>query len=109
MGPEEMLALLATENIYVPELDVKQEVMDDSMEDYPPTLVWNKALYRQSWSWTTTVPCSPCRRRRYQHHRWMPPQPAQDAGPFWGPPPHHWMLPPYIDLTKDEDGEDGGA
>ena len=130
MGLEEMLALLATGDVYIPELDVKKEVkedvMEEAMEDRPPTPVWNGGMYELSWSWTTTVPCilllslSPA--PRVARAPWSPPPPHPpcstyrghraslgDAMTFLGPPSHLWTPPTYIDLTKDDDGEDGGA
>ena len=80
-GLLEMLELSASSDVYVPELDVKQEVKEEPTEE-------------RAWA-----PWSP------------PPSPLQPAHhspvPFWEALPHLWMPPPFIDLTSDS--EDGGA
>ena len=65
-GLQFMLELSASGDVYVPELDVKQEVKEEAMEDVraeapreeEPT-GWNPALVGQSWTWTETVSCTP--------------------------------------------------
>ena len=85
-----MLELLAYRDVYIPEVDIKQEAKE--------VVKAEPAVERALASWSP--PPEPM--------SWPPPPPTQYApGPIWGPPPHLWTPPPYIDLTSD-DG-DGGA
>lgn len=99
-------------------------VEDEEGDDSKPATRWNPALVGQSWSWTTTVPCTPelvsAPAAWVGAGSWSPlhqPEPQQvlpvpPATPAHAPPPPPmvpWPYPlkPPPDLTKDEsDGHD---
>ena len=94
-GLQEMLELSASGDVYVSELDMKQKVKMKVKEE---------ATEERAWApWSPPPPHPPC--STYRGHRAI----LGDAMTFLGRASHLWTPPTYIDLTKDDDGEDGGA
>ncbi|KAE8794375.1 histone-lysine n-methyltransferase atxr3 [Hordeum vulgare] len=111
-----MLALYAAGDVVVPELkmmDVKEEVKEEK-----PVAAFHPGLVGQRWSWSCTTtdmadamgagswcPMSPWSPERGPSPRG---EVVQVRSTFEGPSSHLWTLPPYIDLTGDED-DNGSA
>jgi hypothetical protein len=72
-----MMVLSADGDVYVPELDVKEE-KDEVVDDEPPLTAWNTASVGQRWSLTTTMPCNtPSSSPAAPPSTWL----------LWSPPP----------------------
>uniref|UniRef100_A0A8I6WIC3 Uncharacterized protein n=1 Tax=Hordeum vulgare subsp. vulgare TaxID=112509 RepID=A0A8I6WIC3_HORVV len=114
VGLEEMMALSAAGDVAIPELEmaaavtVKEEVHEEQrVVAFPPNLVG------QRWTWSCTAtemaqgvgaePWCPTPPRSPERESSPCGQVVQAPPTFEGPSTHPSTMPPYIDLTSDDD------